>query len=300
MNLDTNVSLSYKTIPLIPLRGVCIFPGMRLTFELERPASLLALEAAMKDDQIVFLTAQRDASEEEPSGEDGLERIGAVCRVLQVLRVPDEEAVRVMAEGLTRGALVQLTKKKPYRLAVVEELDTPFDNRAVVKAEALIRQCYGLFEEYARLVGLEARDVFVNIIDSEDPGFIADHIAQNIYMRHGQKQLVLDELRPLRRIALVNRMLRRELDIIQVEQSLHESTAEQLGRVQREMFLREQLKAIQMELGDEEGDEIDEYRDAVARLKAPDEVREKLAKEVSRLAKQPFGSAEAALSLIHI
>lgn len=297
MDMNTEVVLTYKTYPMIPLRGVCVFPGMRLTFELERPASLAALSAAMEGDQLLFLTAQRDASDEEPATEDSVQRIGAVCRVRQVMRVPEDDSARVMVEGLSRAALVRLAQKRPYLIAVADVIETPHDSRTAVKSEALIRQCYGLFEEYAQAVGMDARDVIVSIIDSEDPGYIADHIAQNIYMRHSQKQLVLGELRPVRRIALVNRILRRELDIIQMEQSLHESTAEQLGRVQREMFLREQMKAIQAELGEEmgEGDDVDEYRSAVSRLRASDEVKEKLAKEISRLAKQPFGSAEAAV-----
>ena len=297
MDMEPSVISRYKTYPLIPLRGVCVFPRMRLTFEVGRPSSLKALNAAMEGDQTVLLVAQRDSAAEEPSTEDSLQHIGAVCRILQVMRVPDDDVARVMVEGISRAALVRISQKKPYCIAVADVVETPHDIRSAVKAEALIRQCYGLFEEYANAVGIESRDIFTEIIDSEDPGFIADHIAQNVYMRHAQKQLVLSELRPMRRLALVNRMLRRELDIIEMEHSLHESTAEQLGRAQREMFLREQLKAIQAELGEEEGggDDVDEYRAAVSRLHAPDEVREKLAKEISRLVKQPFGSAEAAV-----
>ena len=297
MDMETKVVSRYKTYPMIPLRGVCVFPGMRLTLELDRKTSLAALGAAMEGDQLVFMTAQRDTSGEEPAAEEGFQRIGAVCRVLQVMRVPEEDSARIMVEGLSRAALVRFTQKRPYLIAAADVIETPHDTRTAVKSEALIRQCYALFEEYAQAVGIEARDVIVSIIDSEDPGYIADNIAQNIYMRHSQKQLVLAELRPVRRIALVNRILRRELDIIQMEQSLHESTAEQLGRAQREMFLREQLKAIQAELGEDMGeiDDVDEYRAAVSRLRASDEVKEKLAKEISRLAKQPFGSAEAAV-----
>jgi ATP-dependent Lon protease len=136
-----------------------------------------------------------------------------------------------------------------------------------------------------------------NLIDSDDPGYVADYIAQNIYMRHSQKQLVLEELRPLRRIALVNRMLRREVDILETEQSIHESTAQQLSHIQKEMFLREQMKAIQAELGEGDGygDDTEEYRAAVAQADLPQEVADKLNKEITRLAKQPFGSAEAAV-----
>lgn len=297
MDIDTSAASKYTAYPMIPLRGVCVFPGMRLTFEVGRPASLAALNAAMAGERRAFLTAQREPSDAEPVSADGVERVGAVCRILQVMRVPEDDTARVMVEGISRAVLVHITQKKPYCTAAVDVVEAPHDSRAAVKSEALIRQCYGLLEEYAQAVGMDSRAVFEKIIDSEDPGYIADNVAQNIYLRHAQKQMVLAELRPLRRISLVNRILRRELDIAEMEMSLHESTAEQLGRAQREMFLREQLKAIRAELGEEDGDgdELDEYRAAVARLKASDEVREKLAKEISRLAKQPFGSAEAAV-----
>ena len=295
--MEASVISRYKTLPLIPLRGISVFPGMMLTFEVERQVTLGALNAAMESDQAAFLVAQRDTAQETVTGEDSLYKIGTVCRVRQVMRVPEDNTARVMVEGLTRAYLTKLTSKKPFLTAQVELIEPEKDVRSAVKSEALIRQCYGLFEEYAGAAGVDARDVMKNIMDSDDPGFVADFVAQNIYMRHGQKQLVLEELRPLRRIALVNRMLRRELDIIQMEQSLHDSTAEQMGRTQREMFLREQMKAIQAELGEAEGygDDTEEYRAAVARANLPEEVSEKLCKEITRLAKQPFGSAEASV-----
>ncbi len=297
MDINTSAVTRYKSLPVIPLRGISVFPGMMLTFEAERPLTLAALNAAMEADQTAFLVSQRDTAAENPSGEDSLYKMGTVCRIRQVLRIPEDGSARIMVEGLSRAFLVRLSSKRPYFTAQVDIIEPERDARSAVKAEALIRQCYGLFEEYAAVAGVDARDIMKNIMDSDDPGYVADFIAQNIYMRHGQKQLVLEELRPLRRIALVNRMLRRELDIIQMEQALQDSTAEQLGRAQREMFLREQMKAIQAELGEGEGydDDIEEYRAAVAKADLPQEVSDKLVKEISRLAKQPFGSAEAAV-----
>lgn len=297
MDMEPVTTTRFKTLPLIPLRGICVFPGMMLTFEMARVSTIAALDAAMAVDQTAFLVAQRDLAEETPSSEDSLYKIGTVCRIRQVLRVPEDDTVRVMVEGVSRAVLIRLTKKRPYLAAQVEPVEDQRDNRTAVKSEALIRQCYGLFEEYANASGIDAAEIMHVILDSDDPGYIADYIAQNIYMRHGQKQLVLEELRPVRRIALVNRMLRRELDIIGVERSLHESAAEQFGRAQREMFLREQMKAIQAELGEDDGfgDDIDQYREAVASADLPAEVAEKLSKEIVRLAKQPFGSAEASV-----
>lgn len=296
MDIEASTISRYKTLPLIALRGISVFPGMMLTFEMERPATLAALNAAMEGEQIAFLVAQRDTAQEIPAAED-LYKIGTICRIRQIMRIPEQTTARVMVEGLDRAYLKEVVSVRPYFSARVEVIPAEKDARSAVKAEALIRQCYGLFEEYASAAGVDARDIMKNIMDSDDPGYVADFIAQNIYMRQTQKQLVLEELRPLRRIALVNRMLRRELDILQMEQTLHESTAEQLGRVQREMFLREQMKAIQAELGEGDGyvDDIEEYRAAIAAADLPNEVSEKLGKEIARLSKQPFGSAEAAV-----
>lgn len=297
MDMDTSAISRYKVLPLMPLRGISVFPGMLLTFEVERPMTVAALNAAMEADQIAFLVSQRDTGEDTPAGEESLYKVGTVCRIRQILRVPEENTARVMVEGLHRAFLTRILSNRPYFSAQVEELETVNDSRTAVKAEALIRQCFGLFEEYSRAAGLDVRDIMKNILDSDDPGYVADYIAQNIYMRHSQKQLVLEELRPLRRIALVNRMLRREIDILELEQSIHNSTAENLNRAQREMFLREQIKAIQAELGEADGfgDDIEEYRHAVTEAALPEEVEAKLYKEITRLAKQPFGSAEAAV-----
>lgn len=297
MDIEASTVSRYKVLPLLPLRGISVFPGMLLTFEVERPMTVAALNAAMEADQIAFLVAQRETAEDTPAGEESLYKIGTICRIRQILRMPEEKTARIMVEGLSRAFLTRILSKRPYFSAQVEEIEAVNDSRSAVKAEALIRQCFGLLEEYANASGADVRDIMKNILDSDDPGFVADCIAQNIYMRHSQKQMVLEELRPLRRIALVSRMLRREIDIQEMEQSIHNSAAENLNRAQREMFLREQMKAIQAELGEADGfgDDIEEYRQAVTQAALPEEVEAKLYKEIIRLAKQPFGSAESAV-----
>ncbi len=297
MDTEATTVSRYQTLPLIPLRGISVFPGMRLIFDVERAESLAALDAAMEADQVLFLVAQRDPAAEAVTGADSLYKVGTVCRVHQVLRVPDEEGAKVMVEGTERGYLARLGPMKPYITAQVELLQTETSPRTAVKAEALIRQCYGLLEKYAQGSGLDLEDLMRDILGSSDAGYVADYVTQNIYMRADQKQLVLEELRPMRRLALVNRLIRWELDILDVEQSIHEEAAKRMKRVQREMFLREQLRTIQAELGEEDGytDDTEEYRAAVARAKLPREVEAKLNKEIGRLAKQPFGSAESAV-----
>lgn len=297
MHTEAATSSQYRLLPLIPLRGVSVFPGMRLIFDVERKSAIAAVNAAMAADQTIFLVAQRDNAEENAEREDALYKTGAICIIRQVLRVAEEEGIKVMAEGVGRGYLAHLAAVKPYLTAQVEELNIPPAPHSAVRSEALIRQCCGLLEKYAEISGLDLSDVIRGVIDRSDAGQVADFVAQSIYMRHDQKQLVLEELRPIRRLALVNRLLRWELDILDVEQSLHEETARQMAKTQREMFLREQLRTIQAELGESDGssDEAAEYRSAIAAADLPDDVREKLLKELGRLTKQPFGSAEAAV-----
>lgn len=297
MDTETTITSRRRVYPLIALRGICVFPGMRLIFDINRDEAMAALDAAMESDQTLFLVAQRDASAETVTGADGLFKVGSICRVCQVLRVPDEEGAKVMVEGVSRGYLDRLTGTKPYFTAQVEPVEPEANPRTAVKAEALIRQCYGLLEKYAETSGLDLADVLRDILHRTDAGYVADYVTQSIYMRHDQKQLVLEELRPLRRLALVNRLIRWELDILDMEQSIHEEAAKRMKQVQREMFLREQLRTIQAELGEDEGygDDTEEYRAAVARADLPKEVADKLYKEIGRLAKQPFGSAESAV-----
>ncbi len=296
MDTAEQTTPNYSVLPMVPLRGISLFPGMLLTFDVERPASVKALDAAMEADQLAFLVAQHDAADEQPEPED-LYSIGTVGRIRQILRMPDSGATKVLVEGVSRAYLVRVVAKKPYPKAQVETIPEYNDPRSAVRSEALIRQCYSLFEQYAEGCGLDGSEIFKNILDSDSPGYIADYIAQNIYLRHGQKQMVLEELRPVRRIALINRMLRREIDIQNIENSIHESTAEHIARQQRDMILREQLKAIRAELGEagEDEDDPDEYGHAIERAKLPEEVRAKLHRELVRLSKQPYGSAESAV-----
>ncbi|MCD7749299.1 MAG: endopeptidase La [Oscillospiraceae bacterium] len=271
---------------------------MRVIFDVDKPSALAAVDAAMEADQMVYLVSQRDPAQQEPDGMDSFYQIGAICRVRQVLRVPGEEDGKALAEGVSRGYLVQLTAKTPYFRAEVETMEDVESPRSAVKGEALMRQCYGLVEKYGETCGLDMADILRVISESDDPGYIADYVTQNIYMRSDQKQLVLEELRPVRRIALVNRMLRWELDVLDAELELNDEAARRIRKGQRDMFLREQLRSIQAELGEEEfggGDDIEEYRLAVAKGDLPESVANKLNKEISRLAKQPYGSAESAV-----
>ena len=280
-------------MPALALRGLTIFPNMMLHFDVGREASIKALDESMTSGQPIFLVAQRDLAVEDP-GEADLYAIGTVSTVRQILRLPGGN-VRVMVEGVSRGRLGGLTQTTPYLTAQVEEIAEEKQVRRSARTEALIRQTYELFERYIELAPKMTPDILISVMSSEDPGYIADYIAQNLPMRTGDKQVILEELRPVRRLEKLCQSLRRETAILELEHEMQDKVRDQLTRSQRDYVLREQIKVLQQELGEDgQGDsEITEYRQRIAQAKLPGDVADKLIKELGRLEKQPFGSAEA-------
>ncbi len=283
------------TIPVIALRGMTVFPNVLIHFDVSRAISVRALEEAMTAGNPIFLVGQKDISVERPDKRD-LYTVGTISAVRQILRTPGDN-VRVMVEGLYRGELVQLLRTAPYLEAEVRQIpkEEPTPNSA--KTEAVIRSTYELFQQYLELSPKASPDLLINVLASEDPGYIADFIAQNIAMRNGDKQSILEELRPARRLERLHRLLSREVEILSLDMEIQNRAREQMSDNQRDYYLREQLKAIQAELGEGEGgnSELGEYKQKIAQLKAPQPVKEKLEKELGRLAKQPYSSSEASV-----
>lgn len=283
------------TIPVLALRGLTVFPQLMLHFDVGRAASIQALEEAMGENKEIFLVTQRDLSVENPA-QDDLYAIGTIAEVKQILRLP-ESGVRVMVEGRSRGRLLKLVSSEPYLTAEVEylaELSSPKGNSP--RIEAAIRQVYNQMERYTELSDRVAPETYLKLLASDDPGYIADYAAQNLPLRFEDKQSVLEEMRPARRLDRLCRILGREVEILEVESELAAKVHEQVAASQRDYFLREQLRVIQRELGEgEEDNEVAGYRRQISQAKLPAEVEEKLLKEVKHLEKQPYGSSEAAV-----
>ena len=281
-----------STMPVIALRGLTVFPNVLIHFEVARDASVKALEEAITAGSSVFLVGQKDISVEAPDQKD-LYAVGTISNIRQILRMPGDN-VRVMVEGQKRGRLLQVQRKDPYLEAEVQEIEEGPAPNSTPRVEALMRSTYELFQHYAELAPKISPDLLVHVLASQDPGYIADYIAQNIAMRNSDKQAVLEELRPVRRLEKLHRLLEREVEILSLDAEIQNKAREQISDHQRDYYLREQLKAIQNELGEgDSDDEIGAYRTKIAQLALPDPVREKLNKELDRLVKQPFGSSEA-------
>ena len=283
-----------RAMPVLPLRGLAVFPGMLLNFDVERPMSAAALNISMGEDQIIFLTAQKDMTKDLPFLED-IYAVGTVCRVRQMLRQPGGKTIRVMVEGLGRGKIVSLVTDSPCLYVEVEPLPDAAEKPSV-KTEALCRRCVALFSQYAEAGGNSPTESLISVAASNDPTYISDFVAQNVYLKPEEKQQLLEELRPSRRLARLCSLVMRELTLLGIERDINESTQEQMNRNQREYYLREQLKVIQSELGeDDTPQELDDYRTRIRALGLDEETEQKLLKEVSRLSRQPFGSAEASV-----
>ena len=282
-------------IPVLALRGLTVFPHMNLTFDVERRVSIAALERAMEADQDIFLVTQREAGVDAP-GEGDLYEVGTVSHIRQILRL-SPHAVRCVVEGRQRARLRRLWQAEPYLQANVVLIEEPAAAvRRGPRMEALLRQACSLFGEYAGLVNSLPEEVIARVMDCQDPGYLADFITQNINLRYTDKQEILEELVPHVRLRKLNGFLARECDVLGFEHEMEGKVRDQLIRTQRDQILRTQIRVLQNELGeDEEDDEIEVYRQRILELQLEEDTEKHLLKEVNKLAKQPYSSAEAAV-----
>ena len=285
-------------IPVLALRGLTVFPHMSLTFDVERRISIAALERAMEGDQDIFLVTQREIGVNAPEEKD-LYAVGTVSHIVQILRL-SATSVRVMVEGRQRAHLRRLWQTEPFlqaNVALLEEEPASAAMSSSPRTEALLRQTYNLFSDYAQQAGSLPEEVVTTVMDCRDPGYLADYIAQNIALRHTDKQEILEELAPFIRLRKLNAFLARENNVLGFEHEMEGKVREQLAQTQREQILRTQIRVLQNELGEGEDpdDELQSYRDRIQALGLDEDTTKHLMKEVNKLAKQPFGSAEASV-----
>lgn len=199
-------------LPVLALRGLTVFPHTNLTFDVERRISIKALEVAMESGQEIFLVTQRELNTDRP-GEKDLYTMGTISRVTQILRL-GKTSLRVMVEGGRRARLRRLWQTEPYLQGHVEVVEESAAVSHGPKTEALLRQTWGLFQDYAHLAGNVAEEVTAAVLDCQEPGYLADFIAQNTALRYDDKQAILEELSPLVRLRKLNGFLARERDVL--------------------------------------------------------------------------------------
>ena len=287
-----------ETLPLLALRGLSVYPGMILNFDVERTMSTSALDAALNGDRKVFLLAQKDISKETPSERD-LYKIGTICYLKQILKIPGG-GMKVLVEGRCRARFVSMSAERKYFTVKVEPIFEAAAVKNTARVEALIRKGIGLFDAYAALSASVAKETVLSLFTLSEPGKVADHIMQNTYTKPESKQLILETLAPVKRLELVCDILSREIEILTIERQIDTKLRMRLESNHREHVLREQLRVIQAELGEmaggvDEPSELREYRERIMALKLSEEIEKKILKEVDKLEKQAFGSAESSV-----
>ena len=284
-----------EKLPMIALRGLTMFPGVILTFDVEREPSLRALEMSVIGNRDIFLVAQKNVAVDVPEEKD-MYSVGVVCRVKQQIRQPQSSIRRVTVEGLYRARAEHMVLTGRAYTADVTPLPDKEERVSEDRIVALVRSCFSMYHDYLSENPEAMTEQLISVLSVNEPGGVANHIAHNVNLNYDEKQSLLEELYPSRRLVRLGKILRRELNILQLERELADATQEQMNQNQREYYLREEMKIIQAELGEDgQTDDIGEYRRKISALAAPDEIKEKLNKELSRLMKQPFGSSEAAV-----
>lgn len=280
------------TLPVIPTRGIIAYPSVPLSFEVEREVSLAALDSASESDMYVFLLCQKDLSVENPLPED-LYEIGTVCRIKQSVKTP-EGTTRVIAEGVCRGFAVSFTSVgEAYFAELVTKTVTLDQSDVNVKLDALIGETLNSLEKMLSFLPADGSNILLTAKTIKNPGQLADFIASGVLVKVEDKQEILEIFEPVERLEALAVIIEKETKLLVLEMKIHRKVRDAIDENQRDYYLREQLKVIQGELGVDSEDEADEYYDKIDASGFPDDIKEKLYKEVSRLAKSPFGSPEA-------
>ncbi len=284
-------------LPVIALRGMIAFPSIPVSFELSDEDMAASCLAAEKDDGLIFIVSRKDLSPDETAA-DNLYTVGTPAKIKQTVKLP-EGSLKVFATGYCRAtAEIYEYDDKGRLFADITCKTLQLDDDGGVKGEALVSEMRSTFDGFSAFLPKPSNELVTAIKAIRNPGLLADFIASNVLMNYVDKQLVLEEFDPLRRAELVSLLMERESEVLKTEMKIHKKVRARLDSNQRDYYLKEQLKAIREELGegDEEDDEeIVEYNAKIAKAKLPDEVREKLIKEVKKLAKTPYTSAESSV-----
>lgn len=281
-----------KTLPLLALRGLVVFPEMVLHFDAGRKKSVAALTHAMEVDQTVFLVTQRRMQDEDPAMED-LYPVGVVAKIRQILRLPGE-GLRVMVEGIYRARVVTALQAEPFALVTVTEC-LEREVRDPLRGEALVRSVKESFVQYAELYGKLSKEACLAVEEEENGRRLSDILGANLPLAAEEKQKLLSTLSVAQRLEMLLLQLEKECEILRLEGDIHQRVQEQMDDNQKDYYLREQMKAIAEELGESDNplEEADAYRVKINALSLDTESKEKLLAECDKLAKMPPGNHEA-------
>lgn len=293
--MKDNENKKIQMYPMIPLRGIAVFPHITIHFDVGREKSVAALENAMQSDQKIFLATQKDATIEEPL-QDEIFKEGTLARVKQLLRLPGK-TMRVLVEGIERGTIISYVNSDPFFEVEVETIENSYKIPSD-REEALRRKAIEAFEAYAALAGRISPDTVFSIITTEDPDRLSDLIAGSMILKSEQRQELVKEKDSLKRLSKLLPLLHSEIRILELEKDISSKVKGQIDEMQKQYYLKEQLKVIREELGEgdsEADDEFMEFYDNLEKRDYPTEVREKIEKELKHLVRMNPISAEASV-----
>lgn len=285
------------SLPMLPLRGLMIFPHMVLHFDVGRKKSIAALEQAMLGDQRIFLVAQRDVDVDDPAIDD-IYHVGTIACIKQVLKLPGDN-IRLLVEGKHRAVLRAVTQEEPYFEAALDEL-IPEGTAVSIETDALLRTAHHYFEEYCKMSGRVSGETMQSVMEIEDPGQLADVIASNVLTKVDDRQELLEEFDDLTRLEAVCAVLVRETELAGVEKKVQARVRKQIEQNQKDYFLREQIKAIQTELGDKDAGDVEDLRERLEKTPMNEEAADKAHREIERLSRMAPGSPEIGVSRTYV
>lgn len=279
-----------RRLPLLPLRGLLVYPSMVLHLDVGREKSVRALDRAMLDDHMILLCSQSEVNIEEPTQED-IYRVGTIARVRQMLKLPNG-TIRVLVEGVVRAEVMNYLPTEDFYEVTVKEL--PETESTDPEIDALMRTVLNQFEHYINLSKKVTPETHAAVSDIDEPGRLADVITSHLSLKIKDKQDILETIDVRARLEKLLDILNNEREVLELERKISQRVKKQMEKTQKEYYLREQMKAIQKELGEKEGraGEVEELRSQLADSELPDKVREKVEKEIDRLEKMPSTSAE--------
>ncbi|HKG23785.1 MAG TPA: endopeptidase La [Blastocatellia bacterium] len=282
------------SLPVLPLRDIVIFPYMIVPLFVQRERSIRAVDQALAENRMIMLVAQRDLEKEEPTGTD-LYNYGTAAAIMRMLKMPDGR-IRILVQGLSRARITRFDESLPPLVAHIEPLTDTEPDAEELELEALIRNVRSSLERAITLGKNISSEVMAIVANLEDPGRLADVAASNLELKVADAQSVLEKLNPADRLRRVNELLAREINVLLVQQEINTQAKGEIDRTQREFYLRQQLKAIQSELGEgnELAEEIAQYREKMLQAKMPEAVDEEVDRQIKKLERMHPDAAEAA------
>jgi len=289
-----------ETLPLLSVKDIVVFPYMVLPLFVSREKSIKSLEEALAKDRLIFLVAQKNISEEEPSTKD-LYRVGTVALIMKMLKLSDGK-IKILVQGLSKASIKETLQTTPYPLVRVENIKDPFVTEITLETEALMRNVREQLERIVSYGKFLSPDLMFVLESVDDPGRLADLVASNLDFTVEKAQEILEILDPIERLKVLGEVLGKEVQVLTMQAKIQSQAKDEITKTQREYFLREQMRAIRSELGegDERTEEFKELQKKIKKAKMPKEVEQEAYRELDRLEQMHPDAAEASMVRTYI